>query len=172
MSTREEVLERVCAPLYGFVAGHELDRLRRAMLVPMTIPRETLTPDSVVISVSGPEYEICYNPVIADVQEALNIPEIGQVLNTMRDGELGSLAAESIRVYAAEKDHNVTETTMVQSCAELDIASAAILRMHLNSGQSLSRPDHLPVLIVAEYETLRRERKFVFSLLWRRCVTT
>jgi hypothetical protein len=104
------------------------------------------------------------------MEKMLDDPVFNGVLSKMSSSALSSLASASARDYCI-KGPTIRRTTDMQPDENMDICTLAVLQIHRNSGKSLDREDHTPVFIVAEYETLNRERKLIFSMVWRRCMT-
>lgn len=163
----QDAIDRMTEPLYLAVAGHEIDRLRSVLYRVLTMESEDVMPNGMIISISGPEFEITYSPDKKDVADLLDDPAFSRIVKGMKDAALGSLAASSAREHCMVTKP-VLESVEMPPSPNIDICSMAVLQIHRNSGKVLEREGHYPVFIIAEYDQLNRERKFVFSMMWRR----
>lgn len=168
---RAEALERMVEPLYLVVAGHEIDRLRFELRHAMEVDLDDLDPGCMIVAASGEDFSICYSPNRQEVERMVDDPGFSKTLNNMTDAALGSVAVSAIREYCLSSKGQIEEEEDVAPHPNIDICSMAVMKIHRNSGKSMVRPGHVPMFILAEYRQMDKTKKFVFSMLWRRCIS-
>jgi hypothetical protein len=163
MSKGAEVVERLLEPLYLAVPGSEIDRLRKQIELPMSIPYEEIPEDTFVISIGDEVHSLVFAASWDETEKLLTDGRVGALLDGRSSREVSTMVTTTHQRYYEQDYEHPAEA------AELDMLCALMLRLALLEKPETKRESSRRLILMnLHYRRIDGSYKIMFTSLWKK----